>query len=163
MKRNLITLAVLGLLAVPGLLSVPAAANDGKVGFNKKRQVSFDSSDFEGFAIGEIVDWADGRSQVRIDFQIDTLDGTTGSAPEWGIEVYDTACGTRRSYPIYVGQAIDDPVYGVRLHDFVRPHLLGRAGRGSVILVHDGPTPTQHAIDAGHTGRHELACVDLGR
>lgn len=158
LKRILTTLVLLG-----SVLAAPAEANDGKDGFTKKRGVDFASEDLSGFATGKIVDWSDGRSHVHFKFQVDTLDGTTASAPEWGIEVYDTACAMRRSYPIYTGRAVDDPTYGVRIQDFIRPYLLARAGRGSVLLVHDGPTLTHHAVDMGYSGRHELACVDLFR
>ena len=160
MKRAWPVLPLLVLLVV---LDQPVVANDGRDGYHKVREQSFSAQDFNYFAIGTIIDWTDGRTQVRIDFRVDTFDGSTASASEWGIEVYDTACGARRAYALYAAQAVDDPTYGVRLHEFLSPHLLRRAGRGSVVVVHDGPTPTRHAADSGYSGRHELACVDLAR
>lgn len=151
------------LLPLLVLLAEPAVANDGRDGYRKVRERSFSAEDLNYFAIATVIDWSDGRTQVRADFQVDTFDGSTASASEWGIEVYDTACGTRRAYPVYAGQAVDDPTYGVRLHEFFTPHLIRRVARGSVVVVHDGPTPTHHAAEAGYSGRHELACVDLGR
>lgn len=154
MKRILLIFAVLGLLAGP-------AAVNGKDFATKLAEVNFTADDLERFAIGTIVDWEGERTQARFNFQIDTLDGSTGSAPEWGIEVYDTPCDARRSSPVYARQAIDDPVYGVRINEFSSPILLAQLNRGSAVLVHDGPTPTFHAIAAGFTGRHELACVNI--
>jgi hypothetical protein len=152
------------ILAVSLLGAVPAAtaAAPDRGGETKLRTVVLDGrTNCNRFCQGEIRDWSTGKTQVLVDFRVDTLDGSTESAPEWGVEVYNTPCGSRRGYPTYTGQAIDHPQYGVRINEFFEPHLLAQVPGGSVVVVHDGPTPTQHAIDEGFSGRHELACIDI--
>ncbi len=99
---------------------------------------------------------------MQVDFKIDTLDGSTDSASEWGVEVYNTPCDSRRGSLMYTSQAIDHPRYGVRINEFFSPHLLTQVQEGSVVIFHNGPTPTQHADDLGFSGRHDLACIPIG-
>jgi hypothetical protein len=142
------------------LQALPADSHDGKAGYVRLRQVLVTPLDCSGLCQGVLIDWANGRSQVRIDFAPDVVTpDNNASAPEWQVEVYATPCGARKTYPIYQAAAVNDPTYGVRLHEFATPHLLAQVPNGSVWLLHDGPTPTRHAAAAGYSGRHVLGCV----
>jgi hypothetical protein len=158
MRKFVIILAALFITA--GI--VPTADATSHRTATKLRAVVLDGrTNCNFFCQGEIRDWSNGKTQTLVDFRVDTLDGSTESAPEWGVEVYNTPCGATRNAPTYTEQAIDDPQYGVRINSFFGPHLLAQVPGGSVVVVHDGPTPTQHAQTAGFSGRHELACVNI--
>jgi hypothetical protein len=157
-NRAIYALLIAG-MAITGLVPAASAA---RTDATKLRVVVLDGrTNCNRFCQGEIRDWSNGQTQVLVDFEVDTFDGSTESAPEWGVEVYNTPCGVARNAPTYTGQAIDHPQYGVRINSFFSPHLLAQVPGGSVVVVHDGPTKTRHAIDAGYSGRHELACIDV--
>ena len=173
MLRKL-TPALVALALLAGLAAAPAlAANrDGttKADHTQLAQVKVPASALAGLANLVMDDWSDGKTRVLSNLNPDDVDGTVdppASTPEWELKLSGSTCAEiaagARSVTWFHANYVNDPTYGPRLLSFFETPAGGFVpGIESVTLIHDGPTPTRHAIEAGYSGRHDpVACVDV--
>ena len=170
----ILLLAVVSLIAALAVTALPAA--DAAVedrSYHKRTEADIDLEDTNGTVAGFIADWApDGsdqpdRTQFRLFVSPDDVehvgDGerSTGSTEEWSVELYAEGCADRKGYPLAAPEFTNHDKYGPSMNLFVLPAVLERALNGCLLVIHDGPTATRHAIVQGYSGRHVVAEVNI--
>lgn len=185
MLRKLTPALVAATLLLAGLAAVPQVATaavdgDGEAAavedrtYHKTLEADIALEDTNGFVTGFIADWAPDpvgspadRTQFRLFVSPDDVehvgdgDRSTGSTSEWSVELYAEGCADRKGYPLAAPQFTNHEKYGPSMNLFEFPALLEQARTGCLFIVHDGPTSTEHAIEAGYSGRHVVAEVNV--
>lgn len=173
MKSRTVSALILASVLGAGLTPSADAANreaETKADYTQTAQIKVPGEAMAGIGSGLVDDWSDGTSRVLFNLDPDDLDGSladgTDSTSEWELigrtgSCEDVTVDGGSGATLFDESFVNTRVYGPRVLVFLESPPGGMVpALGSIALIHDGPTPTQHAIDQGYSGRHLVACVN---